>query len=72
MGSQMVPGRRYFERAGDLEMDTTDLVPKPPSPTGFRITTDTPFLIGVVLFLLIGFGILYLIYRCSQFSCRFW
>lgn len=72
MGTQMVPGRRYFERATDLDMDTTDMVPKPPSPTGFRITTDMPFVIGILFFLILSFAILYVIYRCSEFGCRLW
>ncbi|HLC66925.1 MAG TPA: hypothetical protein VJK52_04770 [Candidatus Nanoarchaeia archaeon] len=72
MGLQKVPGRQYFERASDLEMDTTDLVPKPPSPTGFRIGSDMPVVIGVLIFLLILFGILYFLFRCLQYGCRLW
>lgn len=59
-------------RAREYEMDTTDLFPHQRTTTGFRVTTDMPFFIGVLLVLLIFVAIVYFIYRCSEFGCRLW
>ena len=54
----------------NVTANPTDGIPEHPAPTDVVITRDYHAFIVVALFLFVLFGVLYLIYRCTELGCH--